>query len=561
MDTLKSLLVLTVGTIPSTCLTSAQVTKKPVVKAQPNIIIVMVDDMGYSDPGCYGGEIKTPGLDYLANNGLRFTDFHNTARSSPSRASLLTGAYQHEAGMANIGQNLRTNVVTLAEVLKGGGYQTGMSGKWHLSVTDGLKDDEEETNRWVGHLSDHGNFAPLSTYPCNRGFDEHYGVIWGVVNHFDPFSLVHNEVPIKNVPEGFYFTDYISDKSVDLIEQFNKKDSPFFLYVAFSAPHWPLHAKKQDIDKYKNVYNVGWDSLRVQRYRKMVKLGLFDPKTAPLAPQEFNNGKTRLTPLTNHVNWEEYMYKEWEAKHMEVHAAMVDEVDQGIVKIISKLKALGKLDNTLIMFLSDNGASPERRDKKPGHHRTKYMRNGEKINWITNEKDTITPGPENTYGFLGENWASAVNAPFRYWKAESYEGGTCTPFIVHWPAGLKAAPGSITKQFGHVMDVMPTVLEITGIKYPKEYKGNKIIAHSGKSLLPIFNGKTRERQDTIFWEHAGGKAVRVGNWKISALRNGKWELFNLKEDRTEINDLSETNQAKVQSMDKAWKVWYQKVSK
>ncbi len=561
MIDLKSLILLSAGFLSFAYITtSCNRTKDPVLREQPNIVIILVDDMGFSDPGCYGGEIQTPNLDYLAGNGLRFTDFHNTARCSPTRAALLTGTYQHQAGMANIGHSLKSNVVTLAEVLKEGGYQTAMTGKWHLSLTDGLE-NKEETNRWVGHLSDHGDFSPLNTYPCNRGFDEHYGVIWGVVNHYDPFSLVHNEEPIKNVPKAFHLTDFISDKSVDLIEMFDKKENPFFLYVAYSAPHFPLHAKEKDIEKYKNLYADGWDSLRVRRYRNMLNLGLFDAATTPLAPQDLNNGKSLLTPLTENLNWDGYKYKEWESKHMEVHAAMVDQIDQGIEKIISKLKDLGKLDNTLIMFLSDNGASPERRGKKPGHHRTKYLRNGEEVNWITDENDTISPGSENTYSFLGRGWAGAVNAPFRYWKAESYEGGTCTPFIVHWPAGLKAAPGSITNQFGHVMDIMPTLLEITQIEYPKEYKGNKIIPYSGKSLLPIFNGEIREPHDTIFWEHNGGKAVRAGDWKISALKNEDWELFNLKKDRTEINDLSKTFPEKVQKMEQAWNAWYVRVNK
>ncbi|MCB8994232.1 MAG: sulfatase-like hydrolase/transferase, partial [Bacteroidales bacterium] len=214
----------------------------------PNLMIIMVDDMGFSDPGCYGGEIKTPNLDYLAQNGLRFTDFHNCAKCSPTRASLLTGAYPHEANMPNIGYTLSSNVVTLAEVLKQGGYQTGITGKWHLSIAKGL-DDEEEMQKWVSHQADHGDFAPLNTYPCNRGFDEHYGVIWGVVNHFDPFSLVHNEEPIKEVPDDFYLTDFITDKSVELIDQFAQKEKPFFLYVAYTAPHWPLQAWENDIEK------------------------------------------------------------------------------------------------------------------------------------------------------------------------------------------------------------------------------------------------------------------------------------------------------------------------
>ena len=450
--------------------------------------------------------------------------------------------------MPNIGYSLTRNVVTLAEVLKQGGYQTGMAGKWHLSLTKGL-DDEEETLKWVSHQTDHGDFAPLETYPCNRGFDEHYGVIWGVINHFDPFSLVHNEEPIKQVAKDFYFTDFVTDKSVELIDKFAKHDKPFFLYVAHTAPHWPLHAKQEDIAKYKGVYDEGWDSLRVRRYRRMVEMGLFDPKTAPLAQNE--SGK----------KWDEWQYKDWEARHMEVHAAMVDHADQGIGKIIEKLKETGKLDNTVILFLSDNGASPERAGKKPGLHRSKYMRDGQEINWITGPADTSSPGPENTWSFLGDAWAGAINSPFRYWKMELYEGGINTPFIVHWPNGLKTKPGSITNQFGHVMDVMPTFLELAGIEYPKEFNGNKISPYSGKSLVPILKGKTRDQHEIIFWEHAGGKAVRQGDWKTVARKDKEWELFNIKEDRTETVNLAEKFPGKVEKMKQEWEKWYEKVTK
>lgn len=513
----------------------------------PNILIIMVDDMGYSDPGCYGGEIRTPNIDYLADHGIRFTDFHNCARCSPTRASLLTGVYQHQAGMSNIGYNLTRNVVTLAEVLKQGGYQTGMTGKWHLSETRGL-DDPEETLKWVGHLTDHGNFAPPETYPCNRGFDEHFGVIWGVVNHFDPFSLVHNETPIREVPEGFYLTDFITGKSVELIDRFTKRKKPFFLYVAHTAPHWPLHAPEEDIARYRGKYDDGWDSLRVRRYRKMTGNGLFDRKTTPLAVNE------------SHLDWATYPNKTWESRQMEVHAAMVDRVDQGIGRIIAKLRETGQLDNTLIIFLSDNGASAERKGKKPGLHRSKYLRNGELIHYITTEKDTIPPGPQNTWAFIGEAWAGAINSPFRFWKMESYEGGTATPLIMHWPKGIKKAPGSIVREFGHVMDIMPTALEITGLTYPEVYNGHKITPYSGKSLVPLMNGRIRGPYPVVYWEHIGGKAIRDGNWKMSALKGKPWELFNLAVDRTETTDLSAKYPDRIREMEKQWNSWFDEMN-
>jgi arylsulfatase A-like enzyme len=526
-------------------LTSCQY-KSDSKRETPNLMIIMVDDMGFSDPGCYGGEIKTPNLDYLAQNGLRFTDFHNCAKCSPTRASLLTGVYPHQANMPDIGYTLSSNVATLAEMLKQGGYQTGISGKWHLSIAKGL-DDEEEMQKWVSNQIDYGDFAPLSTYPCNRGFDEHYGVIWGVVNHFDPFSLVHNEERIREIPDDFYLTDFITDKSVELIDQFAKQKNPFFLYVAYTAPHWPLQAWENDIAKYKGMYDQGWDSLRVQRYRRMVDMGLFSPETAPLAPNESG------------VKWDEYDHKEWEAKHMEVHAAMVDRVDQGIGKIIDELKKSGKLDNTLVLFLSDNGASPERRGKAPVFHKAKYVRSGEEMNWITTEQDTISPGPGDTWSFLGNHWAGAVNAPFRYWKGESYEGGTATPLIVHWPNGLKTNPGGITTEFGHVMDVVPTFLELAGLEYPQEFNGNKIIPYSGKSMVPIFQNKVSAPRDLVFWEYSKTKAIRDGDWKMSARKGKEWELFNMKDNRTETTDLSEKYPERVKEMSQEWDTWYEKM--
>ncbi len=495
-------------------------------RVSPNLMIIMVDDMGFSDPGCYGGEIKTPNLDYLAQNGLRFTNFHNCAKCSPTRASLLTGVYPHEANMPDIGYTLSSNVVTLAEVLKQGGYQTGISGKWHLSVTKGLG-NAEETLKWVSHQTEHGNFAPLKTYPCNRGFDEHYGVIWGVINHFDPFSLVHNEEPIKEVPKDFYITDFITDKSVDLIGQFDKEEKPFFLYVAYTAPHWPLQAREKEIEKYKGMYDQGWDSLRGQRYRRMVDMGADEKRLM--------------------------------ARMQEVFAGFTEHTDTQIGRLVDFLEKKNKMRDTIFVVLSDNGASPERDGKKPGHHRSKYLRNGELINWITTPEDAVSPGPENTWAFLGDHWAGAVNSPFRYWKGESYEGGTATPLIVHWPHGLKTKPGGFTPEFGHVMDVMPTFLELAGVEYPREFNGNQIIPYSGKSLVPIFQNKASDPRDRVFWEYSGTKAVREGDWKISAGKGKAWELFNMKDNRTETIDLSGKYPEKVEEMSREWEAWYKKM--
>ena len=244
--------------------------EKEQLKNRPNIVIIMADDLGYSDLGCYGGEIETPNLDDLAKGGVRFTQFYNAARCCPTRASLLTGKYPHQVGLDKNGQSLSKNAATIAEVLNQNGYRTGMTGKWHLSETKALSNPKEQL-LWLSHRKDSSVFAPLETYPSNRGFEEHWGVIWGVVNYFDPFSLVHNEKQIKNVPDDFYMTDFITDKSIDLIDEFSNYEDPFFLYVAHAAPHWPLHALPEDIEKYKGLYNEGWDKLRQNRYRGLIK--------------------------------------------------------------------------------------------------------------------------------------------------------------------------------------------------------------------------------------------------------------------------------------------------
>ncbi|NQU54188.1 MAG: arylsulfatase [Bacteroidetes bacterium] len=512
-------------------------------KKQPNIVIIMADDLGYSDIGCYGGEIQTPNLDDLAENGIRFTQFYNASRCCPTRASLLTGKYPHQVGLARNGQTLSRNAATIAEILKENGYHTGMAGKWHLSRTQQL-DDNQEQLLWLSHRKDSSIFAPLESYPSNRGFEEHWGVIWGVVNYFDPFSLVHNQNQIKEIPDDFYMTDFITDKSIDMVEQFSDDDKPFFLYVAHTAPHWPLHALPEDIEKYKGLYDGGWDKLREQRYKGLIEQGLFDPKTASLAANESGS------------LWEDCTEKEWEAKHMEAHAAMVDRMDQGIGRLIEKLKETGKFENTLILFLADNGASPER-GYKPGFDRPGQTREGKEIIYPHQKYDR--PGDELTWGYLGTAWVGAVNAPFRYWKKESFEGGNCTPFIVHWPDGLKGMENTINNGVGHVIDILPTCLELAGAEYPSEINRLKTTPVEGKSIVSLLNKQISNTHDTLFWEHIGGRALRINDWKISALKGGNWELFNLAADRTETNNLATENPERVKEMEAVWEENYKRI--
>ncbi len=508
---------------------------------RPNIIVILSDDMGYSDLGCYGGEIHTPNLDKLAEEGIRFTQMYNCARSCPTRAALLTGKYPHEVGVPGMGQNLSMDAPTIAEVLRGAGYHTGMSGKWHLSRTRALPDKNMQL-KWLAHQLDSNVFAPLETYPCNRGFEEHWGVIWGVADYYDPFSLVHNEEAIKSVPKGFYITDFITDKSLNLIDKYSKDDKPFFLYVAYTSPHWPLHALPEDIEKYRDTYSDGWEVIREKRYRKMIEIGLIDSVLFPLP--ENSSGK----------KWADCTNKQKEANHMAVHAAMVDRMDQGIGKIIEKLKQLGEYENTLILFLNDNGASYER-GYLPGFDRPGETREGVPIDY-----DPVQPGTETTWGYIGDAWASAANTPFRFWKKESYEGGICTPFIVHWPARLKGMENTVNRGVAHVIDILPTCIELANADYPSSIHGLKTSTYAGKSLIPLIFGKINSTHDTLFWEHEGGRAIRIGNWKMASLKDQKWELFNLEKDKTEINDLSSQYPDRVEDMNKLWEDWAKKVN-
>ncbi|MGQ8338928.1 arylsulfatase [Sunxiuqinia sp. A32] len=509
---------------------------QPKVAEKPNILLLMVDDMGYSDLGCYGGEIQTPNIDQLASQGIRFTQMHNSARCCPTRASLLTGHHPQQAGINGMGVNLAMNTATIAEVLKENGYHTGMTGKWHLSQTKPV-DDPVEQLRWMAHQVDYGPFSPVENYPSNRGFEEHWGVIWGVVNYFDPFSLVHNEEAIKEVPEDFYITDFITQKSIDLIDEYGKDNKPFFLYVAHTAPHWPLHALPEDIEKYKDTYKDGWEALRKSRYERMAEMGIIDKNTYSLP--ENSSGRA----------WADVEKKDYESACMSVHAAMIDRVDQGVGQIIQKLKETGQYENTIIMVLSDNGASYER-GYPPGFDRPGFTRDSTII-----EYNSDHPGAETTWNYIGRAWASASNTPFRYWKMESYEGGTSTPFIVHWPAGLKGQENTINRGVTHVIDVLPTCLDVSDVDYPEMVNGQKTITPVGKSLMPLLLGETTSIHDTLYWEHQRGRAIRTAEWKMSALPNKDWELFNINEDHTEMNDLSDQYPEKVAELDKAWKKW------
>ncbi|MBX6312150.1 MAG: arylsulfatase [Isosphaeraceae bacterium] len=518
---------------------------------RPNIVLIMADDMGFSDAGCYGGEIRTPNLDALAKDGLRFSQFYNTSRCCPTRASLMTGLWSHQAGIGRMTFDqglpgyrgtLTENTVTIAEVLREAGYRTAMVGKWHLSPTR----DGPSNAAWVSHRIDLGPFSDPKTYPVARGFEEHYGTIWGVVDYFDPFSLVHNDRPVPSVPEGYYYTDALADHAVRLIDEYGGLGQPLFLYVAFTAPHWPLHARPEDIAKYAETYNVGWDAIREGRYRRLVEQGVIHPDRAVLSPH-----------IPRETSWDDNPTKAWDARAMAVHAAMVDRMDQGLGRIVECLRRKGMLDDTLILFLSDNGASPEV-PETPGFDRPSHTRDGREVRYVPKAKDKdrdTLPGPETTYAAIGPMWANASNTPFRFWKAQVYEGGIGTPLVAHWPKGLKTEPGSITHQAGHVIDIMATCLDLAGAEYPKTYHGREITPLEGKSLRPIFEGQKRKGHEAIYWEHFGARAVRRGDWKLVARAGRDWELYDLASDRTETRDLAAQHPELVRELSALYERW------
>ena len=516
----------------------------------PNILIVLADDLGYSDLGCYGSEIQTPNLDRLAQQGVRFSRFYNAGRSCPTRASMLTGLYPHQAGIGRMTFDqqlpgyrgtMTHNGVTIAEVLKEAGYQTGMIGKWHVAETP-LRPDQRE---WLAHQVYHEEFAPKENYPTHRGFNDFYGTIYGVVDYFDPFSLVNGEEPVCEVPKDYYSTIALSDSAVSYISRYAKTDKPFFMYLSYHAPHWPLHALEEDIKKYEDVYKAGWVAIRDARYKRMKKLEIFKGQ-----PDYLSNRQSTK-------EWDDNADREWDARAMAVHAAMIDRMDRELGKVLKTLEETGKMDNTLIIFMSDNGCSPEIcQNFEPGaNDRPDMMRDGSPIVYPRNKE--VMPGPESTYASLGPEWANVANMPFRFWKAKMYEGGICTPAIAHWPRGIKVKKGSVTSEPCHIIDIMATCLDLSKAAYPKEYKGNAILPCEGKSIVPILKTGKREGHKTIGFEHFREKALMTDDgWKIiQAGRRMEWELYNLDADRTEMRNVAAENPERLQDMIAKYEAW------
>lgn len=506
----------------------------------PNIIAILADDLGFSDVGCYGSEIKTPNLDYLASHGVRFTQMYNCARCCPTRASLLTGLYPHQAGVGWMVSNLgipayqgylNQRCVTIAEVLRTGGYQTLISGKWHVGGSYPVRHRAE----WSPGQREHPR-------PIDRGFDQHFGTLTGTGSYFNPHTLICNDRLVEPEGKHFYYTDVISDKAVTMIETGFASKKPFFLYVAYTAPHWPLHAIPEDVERYRDRYRKGWDMIRMERYERLKSMGMLSSQWV-LSPRD-----DKAMP------WFEVKDKNWESVRMAVYAAQIDRMDQGIGRIIAKLRELKIEKNTLVIFLSDNGGCAEFL-KEDGGYRYECVlprtREGRLVR--CGNIPGLMPGPEDTYMSYDLPWANASNAPFRLYKHWVHEGGIATPMIVYWPALVQ--PGIIVEQPTHVIDIMATCLDAARIKYPVEHNGNKIIPLEGESLMPIFRDEAWWRKRPICWEHEGNSAVRKDEWKLVSKYPGKWELYNMEDDRTELNDQAKRNPSKLKELKAIYEEW------
>jgi len=528
---------------------------------RPNIVLVLADDMGFSDVGAFGGEIHTPNIDQLAQSGLRFTNFYNASRCAPSRASLMTGLYPKRVNMPDNGGELGLNGLTIAEALDSAGYNTAMAGKWHLSTMRVLPDSLLPGGgpggaqlAWQSHRLDPGlSFATnLGSYPVGRGFQHAYGTIGGPVDYFDPFSLVEDLKPVPAVPPDFYVTNAIGARAVQFVEQFASSDKPFFLYVAHHAPHAPLQAPPEDIAKYQDYYRDGWAPVRQARYERQVQLGLFDRSTAPLPAAQFGSDWATLTPSR----------QQFQTHAMQVHAAQVDRLDQTIGALVDALKRTGQFDNTLVLFLSDNGASNELSGRAGTPDRPAQTRAGEAIQYCEGPNSDCPyaqPGPETTFATIGQAWANVANVPFRYWKVESFRGGNSTPLIAHWPRGLHVSGmNAMTTQVGHVIDLLPTFLELAGTKYPSTYQGRALTPLDGQSFKFILDGKPVTTRAPLYFSLENGSAMISGDYKLvrEDTKNAPWELYNLKNDRTETTNLATTEPGVLSTMKAQWQRWF-----
>lgn len=527
---------------------------------RPNIVVILSDDMGFSDIGCYGSEIATPNLDALAAGGLRYTQFYNCARCCPTRASLLTGLYPHQAGIGHMMEdhgrqnpgyrgNLNQVCRTIPEMLKPAGYRSYAVGKWHVTHSIG-KD------------------GPKKNWPIQRSFDRFYGTIHGAGSFFDPSSLVRDEEMISAYadplykPETYYYTDAISDHAVKYVGEHTKdhQGAPFFLYVAYTAAHWPMHALPEDIAKYKGKYDGGYEPIRKARFAKAAKMGLV-------------NSDQGVSPQAG--NWDKVTDKAWEAAGMEVYAAMIDRMDQGIGKLVEELKRTGQFDNTLILFLQDNGGCAEPMGRTGNKQHPNILRPDiptlpplsaeafategsvpiqTRDGFPVRLGPKVMPGGPDTYVAYGRGWANVSNTPFREYKHWVHEGGISTPCVAHWPQGI-LTPGTLCHRPSHLIDIAATCVELSGATYPHQVDERKITPLQGQGLSATFVGKEPNSR-MLFWEHEGNRAVRDRDWKLVAKGPAeKWELYNIAQDRIESKDLAAQEPTRVADLSARWESW------
>ena len=498
---------------------------------RPNVVVIFADDMGFSDIGCFGSEIRTPHLDGLAADGLRFTHFYNTGRCCPSRASILTGLYSHQAdighmagdtGIRGYRDRLSFNAVTLAEVLGSTGYHTIMTGKWHLG--------------W----SDEGS-------PTARGFQHFYGTRGYVDSYFtviprteiylnDKLVIPSTEKPVNHLhPEReWYTTDVFTDYALHFIDKVRKKDdAPFFVYLAHNAPHFPLHAKPEDVKKYRGKYREGWQAFRKQRLTKLREMGVID-RSWSLSKLDVPGWDTLSEKQRDDMDFK-----------MALFAAIIDRLDQNVGRVVEHLRKIGELDDTLLLFVSDNGGTRETGlfgIKGENNTVETYKQWGRKGGWTSS---------------YGQGWANLSNAPFRRYKRENHEGGISTPFIIHWPKGIRAK-GELRHQTAHLIDLMPTFVEVAQTEYPATFKGRPVLPMEGRSLVPFLNSDQKQPR-TLFWEHEGNRAARVGDWKLVASHRRPWELYEIRKDRSELNDLAAKHPEKLAELKAKWEAWAARV--
>ena len=506
---------------------------------RPNVILILADDMGFSDIGCFGSEIQTPNIDSLARDGAAFTQMYNCARCCPTRASLLTGLYPHQAGVGYMVNDLglpgyqgylRDDSVTIAEALRAGGYRTYLSGKWHVGGAYNASKPEE----WRPG-------EPGFPIPTQHGFDHFYGFLAGAISYYNPHTLMKDDLFILSEP-GTYFTDEVTDYACDAIRESSVSGDSFFIYVGYNAPHWPLHAQPEDIARYEGHYRTGWDVLRTARHEEMKGLGRVN------ADWDISARDDQAPP------WDalDAERQEWESMRMAVYSAMVDRMDQGIGRIMKQLDELDLADDTLIMFLSDNGGCAEFL-AEDGHVQQYNLRTHEGRDVAIGNRQDLQPGPSTTFMSYDLPWANVSNAPFREYKHWVHEGGISTPFLVKWPKQIP--PGITGHQPCHVVDIMATVLDAAAIPSPVENKGMPVPAPDGESLLDALRGKPWQRSQPVFFEHEGNRAVRDGSWKIVSKYPGDWELYNMDDDRTELNDLSVGSRDKVSGLACQYSHW------